>query len=44
MLHLGKASVVPDVAVVGKHVVNEARLALLLVLDDGVQRQVLAHL
>jgi len=41
---LGERAVVPDVSVVGEAVVDEASLALLLVLDDRVERQVLADL
>jgi hypothetical protein len=41
---LWQATVVPDVAVVGEAVVHEASLALLLVLDDGVEWQILADL
>ena len=41
---LWQATVVPDVAVVGEAVVDEASLALLLVLNDRVQWKVLADL
>ena len=41
---LGTGTVIPDVAVVGEAVVDEASLALLLILDDWVERQILADL
>jgi hypothetical protein len=42
--HLWNGTVVPDVPVVGEAVVHKPRLALLLVLDDGVEWQTLADL
>lgn len=42
--HLRDRAVVPDVPMVGKAVVHKPRLALLLILDDRVERQTLADL
>ena len=36
--YLGKATIIPEVALVGKAIANVAKLALLNVLFDGVQR------
>jgi hypothetical protein len=42
--YLGEGTVVPEVALVGKAVAHEAELALLGVLQDGVERLLLADL
>ena len=43
-LYLGKGTIVPDVALVGEAVGDEAKLALLDVLLDGVELLVLGDL
>lgn len=38
--YLRESTVVPNVALMGKHVVDESRFALLRVLSDRIQRQI----